>query len=338
LLDFFSNKINIDAFAEDRIKDLAFFRNTIKTLEGFSLFTGDIQSLEQEAYNLLVSHIELQKGSSRVEVGVIGGFSSGKSTFINSLFKKDVCPMAVSPSTSSITKFYYGYEEKIILNGKEIDFDAYQNLVQHLKETKETETYQIEYAYPFEKFSSIILYDTPGFSNSENENDEKVTLKTLESVDIVFFVIDISKGSLDASSLERLKTLRDKKLYCILNKSDLKSQEGIANIKKNIEDSKIFVEVIEYSAFKVLEEGKRDFFKETMEYIEKHYIYQRKAFKTALSANLEIKEGRRRTTQEYKVKIGRREFVVDAFYEKAHKQREKIEELLYLLGESKRVI
>ncbi len=340
--DFFTNKIEIDEFSQKIIKDLAFFRNALATLKKILIPSLELAELEKEAFNLLVSNIELEKGSSKVEVGVIGGFSSGKSTFINSLFKKDICPMKVSPTTSSITKFYYGHKEKITLNNKEITQEEYQNLSQHEGSgaIRGAKAHHIEYAYPFDTFNSIILYDTPGFDNTEiNGGDTKATMDTLKSVDVILFVIDISKGTIDFSSIRNLDNLKNKKLYCILNKSDLKSKEAIDKIKKSIIEKNIFEEVIEYSASKVLGEGKRDIFKDSIKELEETFIYEQKEFKSTIKGVLAEKEGRRRRVKmQYQITIGRREFIVDNFYQIAQNQRDKVEKLLNNLSDSKRDI
>ena len=338
--NFFTNKIEIDEFSQKIIKDLAFFRNSLAYLKKISILSPELAELEKEAFNLLVTNIELKKGSSKVEVGVIGGFSSGKSTFINSLFKKDICPMKVSPTTSSITKFYYGHKEKITLNNKEIAQYEYYNLSQHSKgDIKRTKAHYIEYAYPFDTFNSIILYDTPGFANEQNEGDTKATMDTLKNIDVVFFVVDILKGDIDSTSIDRIKNLKGKKLYCILNKSDLKTKEAIGKIKKAIIEKKIFEEVLEYSASKVLEEGKKDIFRNSIKELEEKFIFEQKEFQSTNKGVLAKKEGRRRRAKtEYKITIGRREFIVDNFYQIAQNQRDKVERLLNNLSDSKRDI
>jgi len=218
---YFSNNININDFSHSMISDLTSLKTIKELLKENNAFYSKIVAIENNAFNLLINQIELEKENSKVEVGVIGSFSSGKSTFINSLFGEAVCPMAVKPTTSSITKFYYGNKEKITINGKEISKKEYHSYAQHLKgDTKNTQTYYIEYAYPFERLNSIILYDTPGFNNNLNTNDTAVTMKTLESVDVIFFIIDISKGAIDMSSIEMLYKFKNKRIYCILNKSD----------------------------------------------------------------------------------------------------------------------
>jgi small GTP-binding protein len=330
--DYFSNTITIDDFYRDIVSDLAFWKNIALQVDD----SKRLIEMENRAFNLLIDRVELEKRSSRVEVGVIGSFSSGKSTFINSLFGKSVCPMAVQPTTSSITKFYYGHQEEIIVDGREITKKEYQDISQHQKgKTKNSKTEYIEYAYPFESFNSIILYDTPGFNNTLNSHDTDVTMKTLESVDVIFFVIDISKGSIDMESIKRIHALKDKRVYCILNKSDLKLPKAIAKIKKEIESEKLFLEVIEYSAINVLKESEKDYFGAYIKHIEEKLIPKEREFKTVIEGVSKRVKSRVEDRVEYQLKIDDKLFKIDSFYKIAKAQRARVEKMLGNLAKSK---
>ena len=333
---YFSNDVNINKFSESMIKDLASLRIIKELFKENNFSLKEIETLEHNAFNLLISQIEFEKNNTQVEVGVIGSFSSGKSTFINSLFGEAICPMAVKPTTSSITKFYYGDKEKISINGREITQNEYHNSSQHLKgDTQNTQTHYIEYAYPFERLNSIVLYDTPGFNNNLNENDTDVTMKALLSVDVIFFIVDISKGAIDLSSIERLRKFKDKRMYCILNKSDLKSEQAISKIKNEIVSEKLFLEVIEYSAFKVLEFGKKDYFRDYVNHIENNLISKKIDFTSNVQGVGKEIKGRLKTKFEYKLCIDNNEVTIDNFYVLAKNQRVRIERMLNKISESK---
>ena len=334
---YFSNSTSINKFSEMIIQNLTSFKIIKKMLKENNIFKiEEIEKIEHQAFNLLINQIELEKGNSKVEVGVIGSFSSGKSTFINSLFGEPICPMAVRPTTSSITKFYYGYKEKITIDGEEITQEEYHNLAQHSKE-KDNQKLEIEYAYPFERFNSIILYDTPGFNNNLNKNDSDTTMKVLKSVDVIFFIVDISKGAIDKSSIERLRLpeLKNKRMYCILNKSDLKSEQAIAKIKSEIVSQRLFMEVIEYSASKVLEWGERDYLSEHFKYIKEQLLSKKIDFTTIAKGVLTKSKGRVKTKVEYKLHLDSHEYIIDDFYITSKVQRARVEKMLNIISQSK---
>ena len=333
---YFSNDANISEFSKTMISDLASLKIIKEQLKEISLPHQEMENMEHIAFNLLINQIELEKGNSKVEVGVIGSFSSGKSTFINSLFGESVCPMSVKPTTSSITKFFYGYKKKITINGKEITQEEYENYSKHLKgDTKNTETHYIEYAYPFERLSSIVLYDTPGFNNNLNNNDTEVTMKTLESVDVIFFIIDISKGAIDKISVERLRKLKNKRMYCIVNKSDLKSLSAIEKIKEEIISERIFLEVIEYSAFKVLEFAETNYISDHFKHIEEELIPKKIDFTTTTKGVFTETKGRVKSKEEYRLYINNSEYLIDDFYISSKNQRARVEKMLNMIYESK---
>jgi small GTP-binding protein len=330
--DYFSNTITIDDFYRDIVSDLAFWKNiTLQINDSIKA-----SEMENRAFNLLIDRVELEKRSSRVEVGVIGSFSSGKSTFINSLFGKAVCPMAVQPTTSSITKFYYGHQEEIRVNGREITQKEYQDISQHKRgKSKNSETEYIEYAYPFESFNSIVLYDTPGFNNSLNSHDTEVTMKTLESVDVIFFIIDISKGAVDMKSIKKIHAWKNKRVYCILNKSDLKSPEAITKIKREIESEKLFLEVIEYSAIKVLRECEKEYLEKYIAHIKDSLIPKEREFKIVIEGVRKEVNSRIKNRVNYQLKIDDKLFEIDSFYKVAKAQRARVEKMLGNLAKSK---
>jgi len=338
LNDFFKTKVDFNEFTQKIISHLYYYRSIKGKIDSNNPYIHEIETLEKEAFNLLIMNTEIDKGTNKVEVGVIGDFSSGKSTFINSLFKKKVCPMAVQPTTSSITKFYYGAKEKITLNNQMITYKEYLALSQHQKNTtNKTKHNQIEYAYPFKNFSSLILYDTPGFGNDHmNGGDTQITMKALEKVDVVFVVVDISKGTIDNTLEQRLQNIKDKKLYCILNKSDLKSPEAVEKIKKEIEEKKLFKKVITYSSIKVLEEGEKDIFNHAILRIEEEFIVKQKNFTLTIDGLMAEKQTRKGTINEYQVKIN--DFFIDTSYKDAQNKRKEIEEILNTLSDDKKYI
>ncbi|MCI6641546.1 dynamin family protein [Campylobacter sp.] len=155
-----------------------------------------IEMLKNDAKKLIAKEVIHSNQIAKAEVAVIGDFSSGKSSFINSIIGKNLCPVEASPTTSSITAFYYSDEVKILTNGDEISQSEYENLVKHNDPNTKSKAYDIKYFYPFESFRNVVLYDTPGFSNPGNKNgDTKLTMEKAKVVDVLLVVIDINTGS-----------------------------------------------------------------------------------------------------------------------------------------------
>jgi ribosome biogenesis GTPase A len=219
--------------------------------------SGMLEELLHNAYDLLVNEIKLHHAMTRVDIAIIGNFSSGKSSFINSLIGKELCPVALHPTTSSITKFIYSDIPKIVrMDTKEIiSNEEYERLAQHeISDQENTQTYEFEYYYPFDSMRNIAIFDTPGFNNPLNDNDERVTLERANRADVIFLLIDVENGDIDKSIHEKMEQIRasnkDLKWYLIVNKADLKAAVGRENVLKSLQDkySDRFEEIILYSS------------------------------------------------------------------------------------------
>ncbi len=213
-----------------------------------------IEMLKNDAKKLIAKEVIHSNQIAKAEVAVIGDFSSGKSSFINSIIGKNLCPVKASPTTSSITAFYYSDEVKILTNGDEISQSEYENLVKHNDPNTKSKAYDIKYFYPFESFRNVVLYDTPGFSNAGNldngkSGDTKLTMEKAKAVDVLLVVIDINTGSTGEKLVKRLLEIKnqnkDAYFVAVLNKSNQKPPAARKKIKeeilKNFEYKEIFV-------------------------------------------------------------------------------------------------
>lgn len=230
-------------------------------------FEKELAELEELGLKLFRLKLSKYEGFSKVKVAVIGNFSSGKSSFINSLLGADICPVKVNPTTSAVTKFIYGDTEEVFLidengNKKKIDKDQYLNLCQHnVKTMEKTKGFFFEYRYPSPILKNIELYDTPGFENKENPQDEQITREiATNQADIILFIQDIQKGTLEERTINKIKEIKEtspaKEWYLIFNKADAKPKRELQEIKENFENSEIrkfFSSVHFYSAKKVIE-------------------------------------------------------------------------------------
>lgn len=99
-----------------------------------------LSSLAGAAKVIISDEVKMLDSAYKAEVVVIGDFSAGKSSFINSLIGKEVCPVNSAATTSSVTKFIFSFDERIKnkTDGKTIDAQEYKKLVTHQGDTKAT--------------------------------------------------------------------------------------------------------------------------------------------------------------------------------------------------------
>ena len=200
------------------------------------LLTGELAdklvSLEKSLINHLAAQRERQDGLGLLTVSVVGDFNSGKSTFINALLGMDVCPVGDKPTTASVTYFVHGDQERIELESVDGTWDSldetkYRALASHKKEgDSEPHTFRISLNSPV--LDHIRLVDTPGFNApSPNTNDTKVTEEAVKRSDVMFVLMDASKGNPSNTLLEQLDRLSQNStnesrqpIFLLLNKAD----------------------------------------------------------------------------------------------------------------------
>ncbi|MBQ8568344.1 MAG: dynamin family protein [Oscillospiraceae bacterium] len=199
-------------------------------------------------------------GKTVVALG--GGFSSGKSTFLNSLMssfssetgkKANILPSAINPSTSVPTYIVhsdsgssaYGYNifnSKVNLDIEDIkpishgfgrndedDGDRGIQMGQMLK--------TIFASTPSQPFENIAFLDTPGYSKAEtlehtNKTDENIARQQLNSADCILWFIDCDRGTFPEDDIRFLKSLENKSapLLIIVNKADKKTESDLRDI------------------------------------------------------------------------------------------------------------
>ncbi|CAA6822292.1 MAG: Unknown protein [uncultured Sulfurovum sp.] len=230
------------------------FKSLVAT--DFIEFANHESALAEEAQALLL----LQDVEKRLEeitsfpsiynkniVAVGGGFSAGKSEFLNSFFidKELKLPVGINPVTAIPTYITigdnnsikgYSYKGGIVdistILYKQLSHDFIKSLGFNLKDIAPVMTIETS----MESYSNICFIDTPGYNPSNTgytDNDGDTSKEYLEHANILLWTIGIdTNGTIPASDLEFLENiaLEDKKIYIIANKSDLRSNDDIEDI------------------------------------------------------------------------------------------------------------
>jgi len=242
--------------------------------EDFMDFANDESSLANEAEAILKLQLVEQKLDIFTKfsqiydkniIAIGGGFSSGKSSFINALFtqKNIMLPVGINPVTaipsyvvSDANDIIRAYSQKggaISLSPelyKEFSHDFIESFEFNLKDIMPFITVGTEFK---KDFQNICFIDTPGYNPAQvgnKEEDENTSKDYLSQANTILWMLDIDRGTLPESDIEFFKHLEgnEKKLYIILNKADLKSQEDIEyiveEVKYQLEDNHIEFEGI----------------------------------------------------------------------------------------------
>lgn len=216
---------------------------------------------EEQEYNVL---------KNKIIIGVGGKFSSGKSSFINSLLDiKNALPENQSPTTSIPTYLLRDKEEYIDIFTKDnqripIEESAMQAL---------THEFFNKYRIGFSSFvksiiisnlklpySNFAFLDTPGYSKAENfmtkesQTDKEKAYEQLKKVNYLIWLVDIENGDINETDIKFVQELKAvNKILIIVNKADKKIKKEIEKIidkiKKTIENRELDVyDVIPFSS------------------------------------------------------------------------------------------
>lgn len=202
---------------------------------GFDLSSSQgsqLRAMEARLVEHFVAERRLREGMDQVTAAVVGDFNSGKSTFINALLQSDLCPTGDEPTTSSVTYFFHGDQERIYQlepggTRKRLTRDSYGALVRHRKQGDQVPAV-FHVALPSSVLEHVRIVDTPGFdAPPPNSNDTEVTEREVAESDVLFVLMDASKGNPSKTLLEQLQRLqqspaadRQKPMFLLLNKAE----------------------------------------------------------------------------------------------------------------------
>ncbi|MCY4594663.1 MAG: dynamin family protein [Bryobacterales bacterium] len=212
---------------------------------------------EAEAYDDLLN---VQSRMARVRfaprlagkniVAVAGGFSSGKSSFINSLIGPEsrLLPTQTTPTTSIPTYVHYEPDTQLEIacfnndGGRhEVDEPTLRNITHGFKDS---------YGIPLKKivdrivvstpdmadWGRIAFVDTPGYTNPEGKREQRrdvdLTLGEVLSAHYLVWMVDCERGTLLDTDVQYIKRFLarqggtgqarkgDKEVYIVVNKAD----------------------------------------------------------------------------------------------------------------------
>jgi GTP-binding protein EngB required for normal cell division len=191
-------------------------------------------------------------GKNVVALG--GGFSSGKSSFLNALDGERALPEDVDPSTSVPTYIVRGEAHKVfginIFDAKiEIETREIRKISHGFGKTEDGEgklvtagatlghvLESIFLSTPKQMYENIAFLDTPGYSNPDSEQysaktDEHIARGQLNSSNFILWFVQADAGTITEEDVKFIKTLHeDIPKLIILSKADLKPKKELKEI------------------------------------------------------------------------------------------------------------
>ncbi|SFS76802.1 Dynamin family protein [Succinivibrio dextrinosolvens] len=185
-----------------------------------------------------------------------GGFSSGKSSFINSFMQTDDVRLAIGIRPVTAIPSYVMTGEKSSIKGVSPQqglFDLPEglyhgidhSLVESMPFIKKVISY-INVTTPLDEelFKHISLIDTPGYNPANigtKADDLEIAKKALQNADFLIWLVGLdSNGTIsdqDLDFIEKLDFGSSKPLYIVANKAELKTQTQLEDILESIQDA-----------------------------------------------------------------------------------------------------
>ena len=214
----------------------------------------DFEYLYSKFYDFLLFNQLI--GKKIVALG--GGFSSGKSTFLNTILgNKRILPTDINPSTSVPTYIINGENEHAgavnVFSAKiEMQIQDVKTIAHGFGEDENSSSeltlghllQSIFVSTPQQVYSNIAFLDTPGYSKPDSENysaktDEKIARSQLNASDYILWFISADAGTISIDDLNFLMQLeKNIPKLIIINKADkVANQKDLADVVQSVKSA-----------------------------------------------------------------------------------------------------
>ena len=218
------------------------------------LFNIDfLDDFKWQLYVELTDELRAHENTSDTQIVVAGGYSAGKSSFLNRITGADnLLPTGIEPvsmvstylycskNTSDITVKGVNLKNAIVL----LDKDVLQS-IQHESKSKiylASVLNKLFVELPSEKLDGFVFIDTPGYNNSDKKNaansttDEDTARKALSAGNVLIWVVDAGAGTVPAKDRKMIDYFfeqnEDGKVIILFNKADKK---GVAETQRIVD-------------------------------------------------------------------------------------------------------
>ena len=234
-------------------------------------------------YSVMPIFLAHSNFSDAINVAVGGGYSSGKSSFLNNITGIGaVLPTGIEPvSVINTYLFFSDKVTKLMVSGKNCKGHVVKlnrevlDCIQHSSKSKVYVSSVLDELYiniPVSKereyLKGLVFIDTPGYNNSDNANkengktDSDTASDAWKNSDALFWCIDAEAGTISQRDIEELdKQIGDKDNYpfvIVFNKMDKKPNDEIVIILKSAEKvckSKLKIQPIDIIGFSSIGES-----------------------------------------------------------------------------------
>ncbi|MDR2870770.1 MAG: dynamin family protein [Deferribacteraceae bacterium] len=217
----------------------------IKAQKDLDQYCADLTKIISQAMLLKsttdkIANLETSVRNQELIVPIVGAFSAGKSTLINSILGKSILPVAITPETSLATEMRYSannYIEAVKEDGSTIRFEVDEfkkvsdNSAQYLYARLYLDNMQLKNIEP------LVLVDMPGFDSPLDAHNKAIMAYIGRACHYIVFA-SVEEGTVSKSLLRHLREIHElgRGFSFFLTKSDLKAQSDIDSLVKLFND------------------------------------------------------------------------------------------------------
>lgn len=228
--------------------------NFFDTIENtrHSLYDVDLVDSIDRVLHQMEIELAAHENTNDTQVVVAGGFSAGKSSFLNTITgATNLLPTGIEPVSMIATYLYLSDKiNEVVVKGVNLknavvllDKDVLQS-IQHASKSKvylASVLNKLFVEVPSTNLKGLVFIDTPGYNNSDKANesngqsDQDTATNAFAEGNVLFWVVDIESGTVPAKDKMMINQfLSDHqgtgKVVIIFNKADKKPANEIRNI------------------------------------------------------------------------------------------------------------
>lgn len=230
-----------------------------------------------DLFSDIKTELSAHENTNDTQVVVAGAFSSGKSSFLNTIIGYDnLLPNGVDP-VSVVNTFIYCSQRANDISVKGVNLknalvQLDKDILQCIQHSSKSNVYlasvldKLFVEVPANVWTKGLAFiDTPGYNKSDSANesngktDQDTATEAFSKGNVLFWVVDIEDGNVVTTGEEMINTFLDKhdnnaKVVVIFNKADKKPQNEIESIvrtaanKFKLNNNHNFIDVVAFSS------------------------------------------------------------------------------------------
>lgn len=184
----------------------------------------------------------MQKSIEQLEllIPVVGEFSAGKSTLLNSFIGRNVLSVKVTPETAVATELRYSeeeYAEIVIQNGddlveKKVPVDEIGNVQKNWRNIR-----LYLHAENLKKIEPVVLVDMPGFDSPRDDHNRAIMSYLDKGVHYIVLT-SVESGTITSSMSRQLQDIQNmgRSFSFFVSKANLRNPKDVAEIIEEIKN------------------------------------------------------------------------------------------------------